>query len=131
LENWDPSDPEAVANIEVSSDDSADYNWVDDETERKWHILRKPVQPQPGPFKDGDDYYNPKVNERLSEKFKDSGLQIIVKMASIELTPEKPEFPAGGWHVSYKSCRLFLTSLRFLLVIAVCHPSHIFLYDQI
>ncbi|KAF2634557.1 hypothetical protein P280DRAFT_364462, partial [Massarina eburnea CBS 473.64] len=26
-------------------------------------------------------------------------LQIIFKMATIELTPEKPEFPTGGWHV--------------------------------
>lgn len=33
----------------------------------------------------------------LRERFKD--LQVIVKMASIELTPDKPTFPAGGWHV--------------------------------
>jgi hypothetical protein len=26
---------------------------------------------------------------------------VIVKMASIELTPEKPEFSAGSWHVSF------------------------------
>lgn len=33
----------------------------------------------------------------LRGKFQD--LQVIVKMASIELTPEHPEFPAGGWHI--------------------------------
>lgn len=38
--------------------------------------------------------------ESIREKFKDSGLQVIVKMATIELTPEKPDFPMGGWHVS-------------------------------
>jgi hypothetical protein len=42
--------------------------------------------------------YAPK--QSLREKFKEKGLQVIVKMASIELTPEKPEFPAGSWHVS-------------------------------
>ena len=81
-------------------EDSDEFEEFDDEATKKWHLLRKPIQPQPDPFKDGDDYYTPKKGERLSEKFKNSGLQIIVKMASIELTPEKPEFPAGGWHVS-------------------------------
>ncbi|KAF5652098.1 hypothetical protein F25303_3571 [Fusarium sp. NRRL 25303] len=37
--------------------------------------------------------------ESLREKFKKDGLQIIVKIASIELTPEKPEFSAGSWHL--------------------------------
>ena len=35
----------------------------------------------------------------LRAKFKDSGLQVIVKLASIELTPEKPLFAGGEWHV--------------------------------
>ncbi|KAG9247975.1 hypothetical protein BJ878DRAFT_538812 [Calycina marina] len=36
--------------------------------------------------------------ESIREKFKKTGLQIIVKMATIELTPDKPEFSMGGWH---------------------------------
>lgn len=43
--------------------------------------------------------YNPEEDIRLSQRFAHSGLQIIVKLASIELTPEKPEFLAGGWHI--------------------------------
>jgi septum formation topological specificity factor MinE len=43
--------------------------------------------------------YAPKAGQRLIERFRQSGLQIIVKLASIELTPEKPHFPVGGWHV--------------------------------
>lgn len=35
----------------------------------------------------------------LRSLFSKKGLQIIVKMATVELTPEKPSFPAGGWHV--------------------------------
>lgn len=69
----------------------------DDETEKKWEYLREPVIPEPE-FEDID--YAPPEGKRLVEKYRDSGLQIIVKMASIELTPEKPEFPIGGWHVS-------------------------------
>jgi hypothetical protein len=43
------------------------------------------------------------VEQTLRERFKDTGLQVIVKMVSIELTPEKPRFAAGGWHVSLHS----------------------------
>jgi hypothetical protein len=43
--------------------------------------------------------YTPLEHLKLSTKFKETGLQIICKLASIELTPEKPDFPAGGWHV--------------------------------
>lgn len=70
----------------------------DDETEKKWELLRKPVIPEAS-FEDID--YAPAPGTRLAEKFAKSGLQVIVKMASIELTPDKPEFPDGGWHVSF------------------------------
>jgi hypothetical protein len=35
----------------------------------------------------------------LRKKFADSGLQVIFKLANIHLTPEKPEYEGGGWHV--------------------------------
>jgi hypothetical protein len=44
------------------------------------------------------DYY---PSQHLRDKFQRHGLQMIVKMASVELTPDKPEFPGGGWHVRY------------------------------
>lgn len=62
----------------------------------KWEIVRKPHIPEPS-FEDIN--YAPEEGKRLIDRFRESGLQIIVKMASIELTPEKPEFPVGGWHV--------------------------------
>lgn len=68
----------------------------DDETEENWELLRKPVIPEPSVE---DVIYADPVGSRLAEEFVNSGLQVIVKMASIELTPEKPEFPVGGWHV--------------------------------
>lgn len=36
---------------------------------------------------------------RFSEEFKDQGLQVIVKLANIHLTPEKPAYKGGSWHV--------------------------------
>lgn len=46
--------------------------------------------------------YAPRDTARLAHKFKKAGLQVIVKMTSIELTPEKPEFSAEEWHVRKK-----------------------------
>jgi hypothetical protein len=62
--------------------------------------LRTPIIPEAS-FEDID--YTPELEGRIAEKFAKSGLQVIVKMASIELTPDKPDFPIGGWHVSLAS----------------------------
>jgi hypothetical protein len=62
----------------------------------KWKLLRKPALPE---LSFEDISYVPSAGTRLSELFRDSGLQIIVKLASIELTPGKSDFPVGGWHI--------------------------------
>jgi hypothetical protein len=62
----------------------------------RWKLLRKPALPE---FSFEDISYVPSEGTRLSELFRDSGLQIIVKLASIELTPGKSDFPVGGWHI--------------------------------
>jgi hypothetical protein len=62
----------------------------------KWEEIRDPILLGPSDF----EPVTYEVKQSLHERFKDTGLQVIVKMASIELTPEKPDFPAGGWHVS-------------------------------
>jgi hypothetical protein len=76
--------------------DPEDESGYEDEATKKWELLRKPVIPEPI-YEEVD--YEPTPEERLSKKFASSGLQVIVKIASIELTPDKPEFPVGGWHV--------------------------------
>ena len=35
----------------------------------------------------------------LRETFREQGLQVIVKLANIELTPERPEYEGGSWHI--------------------------------
>ncbi|KAI0453530.1 hypothetical protein F5B21DRAFT_479023 [Xylaria acuta] len=72
-------------------DDESDEEWM----QEKWEKVRRPVVPEPKPFEEVD--YSPP--HRLFQRFKDTGLQIIVKMVSIELTPKKPSYAAGSWHV--------------------------------
>ena len=87
-------EPETLDNAESGGDvgsgdiDSDEYEEID-------YSTRTPIEVEPNPFNELD--YTP--TSRLAAEFKDSGLQVIVKMASIELTPEKPTFEAGNWHV--------------------------------
>ncbi|KAK0703911.1 hypothetical protein B0T26DRAFT_657139 [Lasiosphaeria miniovina] len=61
----------------------------------KWRGIRDPVLTEPIDFSPLE--YS--CRDRLGQKFKETGLQVIVKMATVELTPDKPEFPVGGWHI--------------------------------
>ncbi|KAI0198684.1 hypothetical protein F4808DRAFT_254042 [Astrocystis sublimbata] len=97
--NWSPSSWEA---LRPAIPDPAEATmtkkqlWeAESELQEKWEEMRQAVLPEPNPFEKVD--YTPR--NRLVEKFRDTGLQIIVKMVSIELTPEKPSYPAGSWHV--------------------------------
>ncbi|KAJ0121097.1 hypothetical protein J7T55_008258 [Diaporthe amygdali] len=133
--NWNPSDMSEVANVEVDLSQDRRFDWVEEEQERKWRLLRTPVLREPDPFveinydpsKVVDDLDTPlhspptqlkesaALMRGLREKFQTSGLQIIVKMASIELTPGKPEFPGGGWHIEgLLNERICATALYYL-----------------
>ncbi|KAL7809065.1 hypothetical protein V8C26DRAFT_412340 [Trichoderma gracile] len=79
----------------------------------KWVEDREAILPEPNRWEENDYDYTPP--QRLREKFRDHGLQVIVKMASIELTPEKPYFPAGSWHVEGQmNERICATALFYL-----------------
>jgi hypothetical protein len=106
-DNWIPNDAKECADVEVSPEKLEDEGWDDAYlreadggkdmlTKIKWEVLCKPRLPEPH-FEDVD--YTPVPGKRLIDKFRKSGLQVIVKMASIELTPQKPCFPEGSWHV--------------------------------
>ncbi|TLD32804.1 hypothetical protein PspLS_00257 [Pyricularia sp. CBS 133598] len=95
-------------------DDDGDDSSQDEEEKLRsvWEAIRKPIFPDPE-FSHMD--YEPKIGSRLAEKYKDSGLQVIVKMASIKLTPEKPEFAGGAWHVEGQmNERIVGTALYYL-----------------
>ena len=98
--------------LEQESDD-------DDEHYEKIQQLmdaRNIIQPEPGDFKTPEERqkeFGEKAEKRLQGRYKypkirgdpvdlrkDFGkLQIIVKLANIHLTPEKPAYEGGSWHV--------------------------------
>ena len=55
------------------------------------------VMPEPGEFSPLED--PPKFGLREVFGGRKRGLQVIVKLANIELTPEKPRYEGGSWHV--------------------------------
>lgn len=73
-----------------------------DETDRahwlrwaKWKRSGAMKQPEPREFTE----YKPEKEVDIQKLFGDTGLQVIVKLANIELSPEKPEYEGGSWHI--------------------------------
>ncbi|KAK5625955.1 hypothetical protein RRF57_001671 [Xylaria bambusicola] len=103
MELWTPSSWEALRPTTPNLDEDTKTEeerrkaeWtLNSKLKEMWLQTRQPIIPEPNPFEEVD--YHPR--SRLVEKFKDTGLQIIVKMVSIELTPEKPTYPHGSWHI--------------------------------
>lgn len=61
----------------------------------EWQRSQPINRPEPGEF-DPHPFYN-QIN--LCKEYAERGLQAIVKLANIELTPEKPEYAGGSWHI--------------------------------
>ncbi|PKY08619.1 hypothetical protein P168DRAFT_278187 [Aspergillus campestris IBT 28561] len=83
--------PEPVAKDEEEEDS---YEFSDRWCE--WSHSRPIKLPEPE-----GEFCPPEPYERISlrEKFREEGLQVIVKLANIELGPEKPEYGGGSWHI--------------------------------
>jgi len=66
------------------------------ERRQQWiRDTRRIVQPEPGQF----EVHEPEETVDLKRDYGERGLQVIVKLANIELTPEKAEYGGGTWHV--------------------------------
>jgi hypothetical protein len=85
-------------------DEELPENWEEEwgfrqTAEWKWKRMRKVVHPEPN----SEEYesWKEKIPTpfKLEHRFQEDGLQIIVKLASIELTPEKPDYAGGNWHL--------------------------------
>lgn len=88
----DPDDDDETPSQEDGEDDQ-----VYEARIRRW---RKSLIVLPEP----KDYVTPTEDRHdfcydLKSEFDDKGLQVIVKLANIHLTPEKPEYEGGTWHV--------------------------------
>lgn len=115
--NWIPSETEfKEAGVDLTQEEGEELEeWeVDDEIERLWKLVRKPILREPDTYQEVNYEPSP-AQHSLFEKFKNTGLQIIVKMVSIELTPEKPEFPAGGWHIEGQRNERICTTVLYYL----------------
>jgi hypothetical protein len=84
------------------------------ERREEWvRSVARVVQPEPGEFHPRmvpehmiESYFEPNTLDLKPEKAVDlkrdythRGLQVIVKLANIQLTPERPEYEGGTWHV--------------------------------
>ncbi|RFU29287.1 hypothetical protein B7463_g7047, partial [Scytalidium lignicola] len=58
-----------------------------------------PKHMKPMYFKPGTREIKEEIKVDLKRDYGERGLQIIVKLANIELAPEKPEYEGGSWHV--------------------------------
>ena len=88
---YEPSEPmEGEAET-----DSSDEGWAfyGDDGDGEWDT-ETAIQPEPGTFK-----ARPELMVDLHKEYAHRGLQVSVKLANIELTPEKPEYSGGTWHV--------------------------------
>ncbi|TFK66459.1 hypothetical protein BDN72DRAFT_145431 [Pluteus cervinus] len=97
--------PEETYPPRLAGESETDYwnrreNWERDN--------RELIPPEPGtfspPFISPSDAgpsgeLKPEKVVDLKRDFGDRGLQVIVKLANIHLTPEKPSYPGGTWHV--------------------------------
>ncbi|GAA6023984.1 hypothetical protein JCM10207_006843 [Rhodosporidiobolus poonsookiae] len=68
--------------------------------EEDWYEVRLPSIPQPGEFRmPSNEELAKKAEEGPAFPLKGRKLQVIVKLASIHLTPEQPTYEGGVWHV--------------------------------
>ncbi|KAJ5933015.1 hypothetical protein N7516_007504 [Penicillium verrucosum] len=61
----------------------------------QWESTRPIILPEPVSFEPRKEMYS----ANLREQFPDKKLQIIVKLANIELSPDNPQYEGGSWHI--------------------------------
>lgn len=110
---YDP-DPEQMSDSEIPQQEDGEEEHDYYERLNVWEdSIRRVVVPEPGPFEgpsvhsDFTDSLEPGTTDKmradlmvdLKRDFLKRGLQVIVKLANIELTPDKPSYAGGTWHV--------------------------------
>lgn len=88
----EPEYPEKSAYSEEGAHAEALRAW--EEAQDQWWENRRPVVPDAPAFAPPEP---PDASARVD--LRGRRLQVIVKLATIHLTPDKPEYPGGSWHV--------------------------------
>ncbi|MEU1075651.1 MULTISPECIES: DUF4246 domain-containing protein [unclassified Streptomyces] len=92
---WYDSEPEHPDKAAYSDDEAyTEALRAYERAQDDWWENRRPVVPDAPAFTAPE---LPDAGARVD--LRGRGLQVIVKLATIHLTPEKPEYPGGSWHV--------------------------------
>ncbi|TFK70985.1 hypothetical protein BDN72DRAFT_491378 [Pluteus cervinus] len=84
----DPESEDSQQELRPEEDDGDD-DYLD------VYPVKRIKQPEPSEFFPDDSI----LHVNLREEYAKTGLQVIVKLANIVLTPEKPSYEGGAWHV--------------------------------
>ncbi|MFC4495798.1 DUF4246 domain-containing protein [Streptomyces ovatisporus] len=92
---WYDSEPEYPDKSSYGDDGAyAEALRAWEEAHEDWWQNRRPVIP------DAPAFTSPELpDESARVDLRGRRLQVIVKLATIHLTPDKPEYPGGSWHV--------------------------------
>lgn len=96
---------EAEGHLEESEGESDDETESDSENTEDWQrATRVLIKPEPKPeryasYASSVARSNRAIDFNLREDFAEDGIQVIVKLANIELTPTKPDYDGGSWHI--------------------------------
>ncbi|MGW1268716.1 DUF4246 domain-containing protein [Streptomyces sp. NPDC002491] len=88
----EPEYPDRAAYPDAGSYADAREAWT--EAHEHWWENRRPIVPDAPAFTPPE---SPDASARVD--LRGRRLQVIVKLAAIHLTPDKPEYPGGSWHV--------------------------------
>jgi hypothetical protein len=92
---WYDSEPEYPDKASYSDDEAyAEAVRAWEEAQDEWWENRRPVVPDAPVFTPPE---SPDDTARVD--LRGRRLQVIVKLATIQLTPDRPEYPGGSWHV--------------------------------
>ncbi|KAF8065186.1 hypothetical protein FPV67DRAFT_1696141 [Lyophyllum atratum] len=110
---YDPDPENGPATDGPQQEDGEDEDAYDERRQEWYEATRRVVQPEPGTFAPhilhphvhpefyvkGTHKFKPEFFVDLQRDYGHRGLQVIVKLANIHLTPENPEYEGGTWHV--------------------------------
>ncbi|MBR7833300.1 DUF4246 domain-containing protein [Actinospica durhamensis] len=89
--SWYEGEPRGPWNPEIDYPADAFEVWEDAMTE--WLSTRTPIVP------DAPAFTPPAASDAARVDLRGRRLQVIVKLAAIHLTPDKPDYAGGAWHV--------------------------------
>jgi hypothetical protein len=107
---YDPDPENDAPRPEQRQDESEQDYWGRVDAFNDWcrttrRVIRPDAPTEFEPFDDPESF-------GTEETFEKNRLQIIVKLANIELTPEKPSYGGGSWHVEGMMVRTLEASFQ-------------------